>query len=30
MDARVKPEYDERMGVSANIQRPERLPSMTL
>jgi hypothetical protein len=30
MDTRVKPEYDEGMGVSANIQRRERLPSMAL
>lgn len=28
MDTRVKLEYDEGMGISANLQRMERLPSM--
>jgi len=27
MDTRVKPEYDEGMGVAANLQRRERLLS---
>jgi hypothetical protein len=28
MDTRVKPEYDEGMGVSANLQRRERILRM--